>query len=302
MEMATKSIDDLESVLTSRVITFLVGPDKKAFHVNEKLVVSCSEIFKKMLTNGMRESQEGVVELDEHEPRVFTSFINYTIYGNYEVPIARGKHKSATGDMDEELLVVPDSEYDSLSDHVLKQATLLADSRRSVPYVQYMESFVHQGDTGKLYGKPPRLLANERPDLEANFDLMVANRQFGEICTHHVKLYIFADKYDIAELRQLCLHRLHCSLVRAKLGDTGYKLLFDAIAFTFENTLPGDKIRKLFVQTCVADFSLVRLMPFYKDLCYQVPEVVYEIMVELPKYWDTHRNALIDVASKFTEE
>ncbi|KZL79366.1 hypothetical protein CI238_01326 [Colletotrichum incanum] len=300
MEMATKFIDDLESVLASRAITFLVGPEKKAFHVNEKLVTSCSEIFKKMLASGMRESQEGVVELDEHEPRVFTSFINYTIYGNYEVPVARERHKSAMDGTDKEVLVVPDSEYDSLADHVLKQAALLANNRKSAPYIQYMELFVRQGDTGKLYGKPPGLLTNGKPDLEANFDLMVANRQFGEICAHHVKLYIFADKYDIGELRQLCLHRLHCSLVRAKLSDTGYELLFDAIAFTFEKTLPGDKIRKLFVQTCVADLGLVRLMPSYKDLCCQVPEVVYEIMMELPKYWDTHRNAVIDVASKFT--
>ncbi|GKT45332.1 uncharacterized protein ColSpa_05513 [Colletotrichum spaethianum] len=292
--MATRSIDDIER--------FLVGPERKAFHVNEKLVVSCSGVFKKMLTNGMRESQEAVVELDELEPRVFTSFIKYTIYGNYEVPMARKSHESAAGAKDKEIAVVPEGDYDSISDHVSKQVTLLISNRKSAPYVQYMESLVHQGCTGKLYGKPSALPANEKPDLEANFDLMVANRQFGEICAHHVKVYIFADKYDVRELKQLCLHRLHCSLVRAKLSDAGYQLLFDAAAFAFENTLPGDKIRKLFVQTCVADFSLVRVMPGYKDLCCQAPEVVYEIMMELPKYWDTHRNALIDVASKFAAE
>ncbi|KAK1978533.1 hypothetical protein LZ30DRAFT_772765 [Colletotrichum cereale] len=302
MTMSTRSIDDLESVLTSRIITFVIGPEKKTFHINEKLVVYCSEVFKKMLSSGMRESREGVVELDEHEPRVFTSFINYMLYGNYEVPIAKKELDTTGKGTGEEVPVVPDGNYDSLLDHVAKQRALLANHSKPKPYVEYMESFIHQGDTGKLYGKPPGLPVNGGPELEANFDLLVANCHFGEICAHHVKLYIFADKYDISELRGLCIHRLHCSLVRAKLSDTGYQFLFDAIAFAFENTRPGDMIRKLFVQTCVADFSLVRIMPGYKELCCQVPEVVYEITVELPKFWESNSNALLDVASKFLDE
>ncbi|KAF4778573.1 hypothetical protein HER10_EVM0007121 [Colletotrichum scovillei] len=139
---------------------------------------------------------------------------------------------------------------------------------------------------------PPGLPWNKDEELEANFDLMVANRLFGEICMHHVRLYIFADRYDIAQLRQV-------SLTRARLGNPGYQLLFGVIVFAFANTMPGDKIRKLLIQTCVADFSMVRAMPSFTDLLHRVPELGVEIMTELPTYWEERKKAINDVNAKF---
>ncbi|KAI3543738.1 hypothetical protein CSPX01_06061 [Colletotrichum filicis] len=275
-----RGIPDLEGVLTSRVVTFRIGPDRKPFQIHEKLVASRSVIFDRMLTNHTRESLEGVVEIEDVEPEVFTSFIKFAFYGNYNVPTSH-KLQKAEDQEPENANLIPGETYDSLLEHVLKHDFRLS---KKQPYLRYLTLFINQGTPGKLYGMPPGLPWNKDEELEANFDLMVANRLFGEICMHHVQLYIFADRYDIAQLRQVSLHRLHSSLTRARLSDAGYQLLFGVIEFAFTNTMPGDKIRKLLIQTCVADFSMVRAMPSFTDLLHRVPELGVEIMTELPTY------------------
>ncbi|KAK2054733.1 hypothetical protein LY76DRAFT_619056 [Colletotrichum caudatum] len=285
MAIATRCLDDFLSILTSREVTFLIGPSRMAFHVNEKLVASCSEVFRKMLTNRMRESQEGVVELDDVEPRVFTSFIQYTLCGNYQVPGPVDEMEIVVETGDKEALFLRDWELWSFA----TRPRTFDINGKPLSSPQYAAAFIRQGDACMPYAKPPGLPAREISDTDEYVDLSFAESRFAMICGHHVKLYIFADMYDVVDLRQLCLHRLHRSLayrllrsvVHAKLGDAEYQHLFDAVAFVFENTCTGDKIRKLFVQACAADFSLVCLMSGYKDLCLRVPEVAYEMTMEL---------------------
>ncbi|OHE97327.1 hypothetical protein CORC01_07382 [Colletotrichum orchidophilum] len=298
MASSTRGIPDLEGVLTSRVITFVIGQDRKLFKIYEKLVASRSAIFDRMLTKGWRESVEGVVGIDDVEPEVFTSFIKFAFYGNYDVPtVSKFQETAKNGETEsDDAQLIQGESYDSLLDHLTKQDAVLC---RNQPYLRYLMHFTDQGVPGKLYCMPSGVPWNQEDDLEANFDLLVANRLFGEICTHHVKLYIFADKYDIAQLREVCLHRLHSSLTRARLGNPGYQLLFGVIEFAFANTIPGDKIRKLLVQTCVADFSMVRAMPCFSDLLQRVPELGFEIMTELPRYSEEKHKAIWDVDSKF---
>ncbi|WYZ45994.1 hypothetical protein EsH8_IX_000219 [Colletotrichum jinshuiense] len=254
-----------------------------------------------MFKNGMRESKEGVVELDDIEPQIFTSFIEYALYGNYEMPNPQSSKKETTT-QDRPMLIpiveLSEEDYASLSEHLFSQDSLL---RRRQPYLKYMDLFVGQGADGMLYGLPKRLPGTEKEDLEKDSDLLMENRQFGEICMHHVKVYMFADRYNISKLRQLCLNRLHGCLVRAKLSDSGYHLLFNVIEFAFANTIPGDKLRKLLVQNCVADLSLIRNMPGFRRLLIQVPEIGFEIISELPKYWESRDKALIDIDAKFKE-
>ncbi|KAK1640747.1 hypothetical protein BDP81DRAFT_391389 [Colletotrichum phormii] len=293
MASSARGMPDLEGVLTSRVVTFRIGQDRKPFQIHEKLIASRSPIFDRMLANNMRESLEGIVEIDDVKPEVFTSFINFAFYGNYDVPTSHKFQKAGESDAAK---LIPGEAYDSLIEHVQNSDSRL---HAKLPYLRYLLLFVNQGTPGKLYAIPPGLPWNKDEELEVNFDLMVANQLFGEICMHHVQLYLFADRYDIAQLREVCLHRLHSSLTRARLGNPGYQLLFGVIEFAFANTMPGDKIRKLLVQTCVADISMVRAMPSFKDLLSGVPELAFDVMTELPKYWEQSGKALDDVNSKF---
>ncbi|KAK2024479.1 hypothetical protein LX32DRAFT_731418 [Colletotrichum zoysiae] len=291
MAMATGCLDDFAEVLSSRVITFIVGPEKKAFHVNETLVTSRSEVFRKMLTNGMRESKEGVVELDDLDPCIFTSFIQYALCGNYNVP------KPEDGTKVELLDKKARVRFNNLQESVLDRRPL----DKPETNLEYLNHFMRQGDMGMSYARPPGLPASvgpEAPDMKAKPDSPVSWSRWTVACAHHMRMYVFADRYDAGELRQLCLHRLHRSLVfrlflslslakplslsLAKPNETGYRYLFEAVAFGFENTCPGDKIRKLLVQACVADLPQVRPMTGFKELCGRIPELSYEMIMEAP--------------------
>ncbi|KAJ0342007.1 hypothetical protein COL922a_001744 [Colletotrichum nupharicola] len=294
--MAGRTIVDTETIYTSRVFKFIVGPENTTFHVHEKLFAPHSKGLTRMLNNGMRESQEGVVVLDDVDKTTFTSFLDYATYGNYRFQrtIPSENIQSTLSDDD----LTPEKRCDSLQDHLIHY-----DHRPDIierkPYLKYMELFVKSGDQHGLYAPPTYLSEPDELGFDVDLDLKLSNKEFGEVCQHHVKLYAFADKWDISELRQLCPHKIHNCLTRVKLCDSGYHLLFALIDDAYKSTMPGDLLRKLFTQMCVSDISLIRGMSGFPRLVCRLPEIGLDMILEEPKYWEDKPKALADVNSKF---
>ncbi|KAJ0164048.1 hypothetical protein CTA2_1863 [Colletotrichum tanaceti] len=119
--------------------------------------------------------------------------------------------------------------------------------------------------THRLYSSPPEILRSDVSDFDPSSDLKSVNRIFENSCNHHIRVYIFADRYDVAELQQSCVHRIQNILLRVKLSEKGNWMLFDMIAFIFGKTMSGARLRKLFVQLCVANCGQIQNKPGYKD-------------------------------------
>ncbi|WQF85724.1 Putative SKP1/BTB/POZ domain superfamily protein [Colletotrichum destructivum] len=63
---------DMEKVLQSRTVKFIVGCNEKEFSVHEFSFCSISPALRALLTGGMKESVEGKVVWDDVEPATFT--------------------------------------------------------------------------------------------------------------------------------------------------------------------------------------------------------------------------------------
>lgn len=64
-------------LLSGRTITVLVGPDKKRWSLHENLLVHLSDFFRASFRSGFREAADGVLVLEDDDPRAFELFVGY---------------------------------------------------------------------------------------------------------------------------------------------------------------------------------------------------------------------------------
>ncbi|KAF6803251.1 hypothetical protein CSOJ01_11019 [Colletotrichum sojae] len=300
--MASRTVAETDWIYSSRTIRLFVGPDKRVFAVHENLIVRHSSVFAAMLdtANGMSEAIKAEATLGDTQPSTFASFIDWATYGDYKFHAIIQKTVAAKPQPPKDAAAAKGEDQHESFQQLLQQYP--PDLIAKKLYLLYMQWFVYSGLPDGLYRHPRPELTGTAPaddDFDADLDLAMENREFGERCYHHVQVFVFADCYNIPELRQFCLHKLHRCLQRAKLSDEGYQLLFELIAIAYDNTGEGDPLRKLFVQACVADLCLIRRAPGFSSVLDGVPEVAADIFREQPKYWDCRLVALCDVEAKF---
>jgi hypothetical protein len=61
----------------------------------------------------------------------------------------------------------------------------------------------------------------------------------------HARLYTLGDKYDIASLKRLALHRLHATLKEFELYASRLVDVITLGKYVYENTVANDKIREM---------------------------------------------------------
>ncbi|KAL1865163.1 hypothetical protein Daus18300_007289 [Diaporthe australafricana] len=66
-----------DEFLSDRIVTIIVGHQKKRWSVHENLLSNKSEFFRASFRGGFRESKDGVLELPEDDPRVFELFVGW---------------------------------------------------------------------------------------------------------------------------------------------------------------------------------------------------------------------------------
>lgn len=64
-----------DEVLSDRIVTILVGQQKKKWLIHENLLSAKSEFFRASFRGGFHEGESSVLELPEDDPRVFELFI-----------------------------------------------------------------------------------------------------------------------------------------------------------------------------------------------------------------------------------
>ncbi|KAL8716508.1 MAG: hypothetical protein Q9225_006171 [Loekoesia sp. 1 TL-2023] len=89
-----KGNTSFSSLLTSAMVSFYVGPKKKAYPIHRDLICSISPIFKAHF--GSLETKNPVTDmyLPNHEPKIFEMFISFLYRGNFAEIIPRSQQES----------------------------------------------------------------------------------------------------------------------------------------------------------------------------------------------------------------
>ncbi|TQN72029.1 hypothetical protein CSHISOI_03490 [Colletotrichum shisoi] len=256
---------DMEKILQSRTIKFIVGRDETEFNVQEFSL--CKVVW------------------DDVEPATFVRLMEYAYSRDYSVPkVVKTTTSNDCDKPDKNGGTKTDDEFDSLSSYLQNATHQGAQHQFSKQcFAQPFEPEIGQGS------QPNNGAAYLRKDwLE---DLKSSKTGIADVFMSQVKLYILADKYGIEGLLSLCLHKLKQSLLHCSGTVEFESLLLDLIEYVFSKTKPQDALRKLLVCYCITDLQWIASCERYEDLIEELPGFASAILSNVPlSYWDELSN------------
>lgn len=191
------------SVIVSDTFKFPIGSDRKNFTVYRTPVARHLVPLEKLMNGKMSEAKEGRAYLKDVDEHTFVRFAEYVYTGSYQP--ATSKFETNT-------------------------------NAARFPYIcnKVWGAPKPNSKKGKLWD------AFENRKYECAFSLApVINLQhedFTDVFLSHAQLYVFADRYDINRLKELCLCNLHGTLVQFTLYDKRVDDIIELIRYTYLNT------------------------------------------------------------------
>ncbi|RYO96420.1 hypothetical protein DL764_007468 [Monosporascus ibericus] len=301
--MATASF---QSILESKLVQFVIGPEKKEFLVHEYAVSSLSKPLDRLLNGQMKEATEGRVVWDDMDEAAFVRFIQWAYSGSYTDP---------------EPVIFTDSSVIATSTaedgKVAKNATATAGAGSSVTIAleedaESVVSFVHRPSCSLCYPTVPIYPSSRRPKCEKCPDprkkrQMVngfissslyacsthsspprQNKKYDEnyalVFLAHARLYVMADKYDLPQLSELALHKLWATLkiftpYPSRLGDIVCMITY---AFhSFSESAEGDKMCDMLVHYSGCIYENLTANDGFKTLVEEYPLFTHGLMKKI---------------------
>lgn len=97
----------------------------------------------------------------------------------------------------------------------------------------------------------------------------------------HAKLYVLADTYDVPNLKQLSLHRLHATLKEFTLYPSRMNDIATLAKYVFDNTVPEDKIRDMITLYYACIVEDARKYDGLKTLIEEIPDFAFGLIKKM---------------------
>ncbi|OHE97334.1 hypothetical protein CORC01_07389 [Colletotrichum orchidophilum] len=298
-----KRFEDMDVILQSRSIKFIVGPEKKEYTVYESSFSALSPPLRALLTGGFQESNEGKVIWDDTDPVTFVLLVQYAYGGDYSLPEPPAAVEK----------VAIDEKTDGKAEEMTKKKTPGGSSRLEALFPTSMgmdnqtPTRQHRGSQHLLaYGKPlfPPSHKAESIDIETWFaepnhpkrarvgefeTTYWSFRHLRSICQKHAALYFLADKYIIEDLKHLFLDKIRHFLLHCRRTPNLRNAVMALVKLAYAETVPGDGLRSLLVRHCLSDMAWFDTSKF-KDLVRCTPEFGVDLFCEIPRsHWRESR-------------
>ncbi|KAK0369613.1 hypothetical protein CLIM01_13032 [Colletotrichum limetticola] len=262
----TKRDIDVAEILKSRIIKFIVGEDKVEYNVHEAAISGLSGPLRALVTNGMKESVEGVVVWDEVEPEVFTQLVQFA-YGHYL----------------------------SLHDYDMKSEGTFQVSfpSQSLQFRLWFADYSPLEDEGPpvvpelLFGSSRFERRMPKKSRAAGGPYLVTYHS-EDFFMAHARLYCFADQYGVADLAAVCVEKLQSILYEHPANDVLNQATCKLLLFVWPRTVPEDELRLLLIDFILTNLSnaLTTNMKLFGPVLDEIPEIAVAILRSAPReYW-----------------
>ncbi|EXF81254.1 hypothetical protein CFIO01_07774 [Colletotrichum fioriniae PJ7] len=287
-----KRFEDLDDFLQSRIIKFIVGPQKKEYTVHESSFSVLSPPLRALLTGELQEAVEGKVIWDDISAKTFVLLVQYAYCGDYSLPeftTTTAKEPEAT-----------DGETDAQAENATQEA--VQDKIGQKPcrsfgmYIAAPDRF-HRGSQ-HLFAKANFIPSPELKGIDnklhhptsANIeDLEKASssvEHLGSICMGHFRLYVLADRYAIEDLKRLCLDKIRHFLMHCPRTSALRRMVPRFANNIYKETVPTDHLRKLYVQYCIANMAWLDEGSLFKATVRHIPDFAVDLFCEIPRsHW-----------------
>ncbi|KAJ4417805.1 hypothetical protein N0V82_005971 [Gnomoniopsis sp. IMI 355080] len=281
--MATSWLD----VFQSKIVTFVVGEDKKEFQLHASAIAKLSQPLDVLLNGQMKEAREGRVEWPDIDEQTFVRFLQWVYSKTYDVPEPDGPlTAAATSKNDPKTCKAPQADIQGLK---MPTATPVVSTVAPVgsTVANCVECFSKKPSdlgTSATCAKIKRFLEIGRTTTFIPRSNTKCTEDYTNIFLCHAELYILGDKYLLTELKQLAFDRLHATLKAFTFYRSHPLGIIALTKRVFENTQSEDKIRTMI--TLYFGFLLKELSRCVgmRELLEDVPDLAVALVMQIMNF------------------
>ncbi|KAI3543740.1 hypothetical protein CSPX01_06063 [Colletotrichum filicis] len=264
--MAPKRNIDINVIFKSRLIVFVIGENEVEYNVHEAAISGLSAPLRALVTNGMKESVEGVVIWDEVEPEVFTQLVEFAYSHDLSLHDYDMIEKPKNRDTDEAAKESRSLQQRLWKEHCMKEEIAMPELR---------------------FGKD-RFKISHLDDSRAGGRNRVSVYHSEEYFMAHARLYCLADQYGITDLAEVCVEKLQTVLYEHPVNDVLNEAICKLLLFVWPRTMPKDELRLLLIDYILTNLSnaLTKNMTIFGPVLDKIPEIAVAILRSAPdQYW-----------------
>ncbi|KAF4778973.1 hypothetical protein HER10_EVM0013244 [Colletotrichum scovillei] len=280
--MSLKRKRGIDEILDSRMITVVVGKgdSKREYGVHEGALAHLSGPLEALLTGGTQEALEGKIIWDDVEPATYRLLSHYAYQGSYPIP-----YPGNTSDIEYDLIEGGDAREETVHYESLRtwiESMSLENNNEHLAVFNFCKKHFCKYGVRKLPSPSRDHLVQGEESEGQNSEITVTLDDL----LKPSELYILADRYFIEDLKELCVNDVDRKLCNAA-GDTmliGH--ICSVLRFLHAQTLPKDKLRKLFLRYLVADMVFT-MKNGVEELIRDFADYAVELLLEIPHtYWE----------------
>ncbi|KAF9874741.1 hypothetical protein CkaCkLH20_07878 [Colletotrichum karsti] len=290
--MSLKRKRDMDELLTSRNITFIIGPDKVRYSVHEKSIAGLSDPLRALVTGPMRESIEAKVTWEDVEPAVFVNLMEYAYTGDFLILgcVDKNAPEGGMNNLSNEQKEASDQnkkakKRDDKLPQSLFEAVVSAKKAGGIKLAAYQftrKSFKCSKSCKFRITNDIQTIYNQE-QIEASKKIIPCDLE------HYMslaKLYVLAEKYDISELKTLCASRFKHSIFHAPGAANFMDDMIFVLRYLSNLTRPKDQLRKVMLKYIITDLKWFMDQNCFRNLLQELPEVATELFLMIPsEYW-----------------
>ena len=283
------SVNHIPSIFASTPFKFVIEDD--TFYIHQDLVSQHSKPLDRLMNGSMTEAQNGFAVLEDVDADTFIRFTQWAYRGYYSAasistqkesshdpcegrPHVCGLHEES-GEADPgvvlEMVEAPliEAEYDlpapidtywGLSSKKSKHSKkIFHETEVNSSQQRLKEDFIKRKYTSRQASiRIPPPVPNRKP-----------SEDYTETLLSHVRVYVFAEKFDIHLLRRLALEELHATLATFTLHRVRTRDIIELLRYSYANTSDkeGEEMRAMLTQyigyemdTLIKDTSFTELL------------------------------------------
>jgi hypothetical protein len=238
-------------IISSTPFEFVVGPDRKKFTIHTALAAYHSPVLAVMMTGRMSEAQDGRATLEDVDEQTFVQFCEYAYTKDYtptpheivlDSSMVDGDDALANNYADELLDSFPSLPNDSFREWRMSKKNKRGPNKDAVSSYAIDRPCVYCGHKpGKqaFWNEFRRTYDSiSIQDFEAR-----KNEQWEDytnVFLGHARIYVFADKYNVATLRTLALGKLYQTLDVFNLYSTRIGDIINLVRYSYSNSNTHD--------------------------------------------------------------
>ncbi|KAK8010173.1 hypothetical protein PG990_009138 [Apiospora arundinis] len=300
-------------ILRSRPITFVLGQAKTDFTIHADALTPISKALRVLLDGDMKEAKEACVTWDDVDSETFIRFAQWVYTNDYAPPDPdilldssnisiqpTPSNTSSSQPQDNGSSIKDRAESINFQDTTSQCHIGYGSNYRSATCHKCRESYSQKtcGYCGRALTVVCAKCGNggKSTTMAKDFTTSAAWRvpdhvfkprlnteeceDYSKIFLSHANLYILADKYDIAELGKLSMHKLYATLVTFKLYPSRSTDILSLVELVYENTRVDDGLRSMMVHYCACTVEHLAKCEKFQSTLQSYPEFSSALMAK----------------------